>query len=475
MHFLIVLMFIAFFSATYQAFSIGNYGVTFVDLISVLLYLIAAKKVIWNADNLKIAIHPALFFFYGLLITVLLSGFTPLLEGSPAMITQYLKTMIHYIFLGFFAFIASSYKIEDRVWSNVIRSWIIMSVLINLFGIYQIFARAFELPLAWLDMTNVSLGGREGANVSDIKQLSLQYGNFFRATSIFSEPSSLASFNMVVIAFLAAPYIQGFKPFIKSKAFSIFAFALSAITMFITFSMTGVIGLLMLIAGIFLFERIKKIGSFVAVFVIGIVVILLTDGIIKDNLGISVVSLFEKRIGGLVGSREKSAGESVGSRLTSGKKGMQIWEDNPIIGSGLGLTAYNKKVKLNFTDFSVVSVFAETGTIGGIAFIGFFVALLLTTVGFIRKREKYAQLSAEKRRLLGVLFYMMLHQVLINFISGNNFVTIWLWLPIALILGVINSALIEMKAKTIVISLFGRSMKKEFGQAIGKYLDSEKK
>jgi O-antigen ligase len=215
-------------------------------------------------------------------------------------------------------------------------------------------------------MTNVSLGGREGTDVADKMQLSLRYGNFFRATSIFSEPSSLASFNMVVISFLAAPYIQGFKPFIKSKAFSIFAFALAAITMFITFSMTGVIGLLMLIAGIFLFERIKKIASFVAVFVIGIVVILLTDGLIKDNLGICVVSLFEKRIGGLVGSREKAAGESVGSRLTSGKKGMQIWEDNPVIGSGLGLTAYNKKVKLNFTDFSVVSVFAETGTIGGI-------------------------------------------------------------------------------------------------------------
>ncbi|MGA2298814.1 MAG: hypothetical protein ABSG15_14810, partial [FCB group bacterium] len=270
MNALVILIFASSLLYTFQVFSIGSYGVTTLDVLLGILILVFIKKIVWDGEKLKAGLHLGLFFYFGLFIAALLSGITPLQNGSMMMILQYFKSTIHFIFFGFFVFICAFYPFKEGLWTKVIKTFLIISIFINLFGIYQIVARAYDLPLAWLPITNISYVAKSDTDVSSINQLSLQFGNFFRATSIFSEPSTLAIFTSMNLIFIIVPFVQNLKPFLKSKNLNIAVFITNIAGLFLTFSLTGYIILALVIIGIIVLERTKRIISFIYITIISI-------------------------------------------------------------------------------------------------------------------------------------------------------------------------------------------------------------
>ncbi|TAL69763.1 MAG: hypothetical protein EPN82_03845 [Bacteroidetes bacterium] len=476
----LISIFFTIFLYNYQVFPLfGTYGVTSLDLVTLLFYMYFAKRVIWNGDRLTIGWHNAIYYFIGLLAAIFISGLTPLFTGSAPEVIQFLKTSVHFVFLGFIVFIAISYPIKTEVWTNVIRMWMILSIIINIFGMYQIPARAYDLPFAWLDFTNISMGVRGSVDVSQIKQLSLHYGDFFRATSIFPEPSALASFNVVIFIFLLIPYIQKTKPFFKSKILNTVMFVTTLTGLFLTFSMTGFIGVFLIIFGIFMLESFRRLVPLIIILISSIILIFLTDSITEKFTGVSVAGLFQNRIEGIwhYGSvtKEGMEGESIYGRVHTAKRSINIWKKHPINGCGIGLTAYDKKEGIYFSDFSSLTALAETGLIGFISLTGMFIFLIIITGKYITRKLLITDFSIEHKRLLGLLFYLMLHQVLINYMTGNNFVKDALWVPMGMIFSVINVTIIKQGGKVFTLELMKIPLKNTIGRALNKYLSIKEK
>src|SRR3989339_233051 len=101
MHFLIVLLFIVYFTDIFQFFEISGYGVNLIDFTFLALFLVFLKRIIWDGEEMKFTYHPALIFFILLLSTSIISGIVPLVKGETIQITQYIKTTIHFLFLTF--------------------------------------------------------------------------------------------------------------------------------------------------------------------------------------------------------------------------------------------------------------------------------------------------------------------------------------------------------------------------------------
>lgn len=476
MHIAIILVFISYFLTPFQIFSVMNYGVTAIDLSLALCFLIFFKKLIWDGMKIKFVPNIAIFALVFILFSAIVTTIPVIISGDPKLLLQNFKTTIHFIFLVFFAVVNSFYPVESRTWTNVVRTWLIIGLFINLFAAYQIVARAYDLPLAWIDYTNVSFVPKSEteADPSMVRQLSLSYGDFFRATSIFSEPSALALFNIYMFIFIFVPWLQGRQPFFKSKTITYIFLAFSVVGLLIAYSMTGVVGLALVISGYFLLERVKNYSKVWKIAIFAVIVIFITDFAVKSYTQISVVELFQKRITGIVewGSETSIAtpGESFGVRLESGGKSFEIWKENPIFGVGLGLTYYQGK-DIEFGDFGFLAAMAEMGLFGFFSFVGMFAILIAITAFFIKNPQKLSFLDEEEKRIAGISFYIMLLLFEINFITGNNLVTIGLWMPIAMIFFIINSYYIKKGENVRIFSLVKIPLKEQLSSNLTKYLN----
>ncbi len=476
MQILLILIFTTYFLSPFSLATVSGYGVTSLDVVLLIFYIYILKKVLWDGDKLRFTLNPATIAVFCLIIAAIVSSINPLTDGSPKLLEQYFKTSIHFLFLTAFSLIVCVYPIDAKKWSNVVRLWLILGFIINLFAVYQIIARAYDLPLAWIQYTNVSLHGREaGVTENNIQQLSLQYGDFFRATSIFSEPSALASFNIFMLIFIFIPFIQKRKQFFNYKFVTISFIVASIIALFLTFSMTGAVGIGLVFGSVLFLERLKGLKTILRTLLLTIAIIIIADYGVSTYANVSVLELFQKRITGILnyGTRDKekdvTPGESMGSRLFTANESVKVWQDYPVTGIGLGLTSYNKKHDIGFSDFSILAALAEMGIVGFLSFLTMFVSLFGISYFFIRQKERQSFLLFDQQRLMGMCFYMMLLQFVINFVSGNNLVSIGLWIPVALIFSIINNFYVQTSDKVYTVSLVKEPLKFSFGRALGQY------
>jgi hypothetical protein len=449
MNFLIILLFIAYYTTQYQLFSISTYGFSGVDLFLLIIYILFLKEALLDNKEFKIKWKPHLTFFFIIIIASILSGFYPVISGNANFTGQYFKSCIHFIFLLFFPAMMSFYPVKMITWTRIVQIWLIIGIIINVFGVYQIFARAYDLPLAWIDYTNISIVSRDAEAIETYRQLALKFEDFYRATSIFSEPSALATFNLYLIVFIAAPYAQMKRMFFSSRIMNIILIVTTILGLFFTFSLTGLLGAFVIISLIIIIElnkRVIKIMSYVGA---AFLIIILADVIVEPYINISVRDLFSDRISGIYGyssgKSETIEGESFFGRASNASVSVSITQISPLTGVGIGNfgnTTQNKAV--GFSEFSFLSAFAETGFLGGVSYCLYFLFLFFTTGRYLYRKKDYLILDSNESRLAGITFYLMIIQIIINFVTGNNFISFWSWLPLAMIHSIINT--VELKA-----------------------------
>lgn len=475
MNFLVVLLFITYLSETFQVFDVFRFGVTYFHLALLLFYIAYVKKVLWDGVVLIIPKNLVSFFFASVLISGLLSGIVPLINGSSLLLIQYYKTFFHLIFLACIAFTLYSYPFKPDVWTNVLKIWIILSLFINLFGIYQIVARAFDLPLAWIDVTNVALQSRDIHNQTDsISQLSLKFKGFYRATSIFTEPSGLASFNTYIFILFVIPFIQRKKQFINNKIFNIITFSVCLITLFLTFSLTGFVGVALTIISIIIFEKIKKKTPIILSIFAAILLIIITDLIVESYTKLSVAGLFQQRLKGIMtlgsGRNEATDGESFVERMDNIIVSIDIWEKYPIFGTGLGLYQHNNDKNIRFSILSVTAALAEMGILGLISVCGLFIVIIAYAKKFLNYRNKLCQDNEQLNRLCSILLYLIIPTFVTNFISGNNLVNTNLWIILGMIFSITKYIHISQNKKIFKIVFLNKPLKTYLGLAVNRYL-----
>lgn len=436
--FLINISLLSSIGIIFVLFKVGNFNITISYLILALLYMIFLIKFIFN--QIKLENNDLIKVLIVFASIVSFSSIIPLLSGSEEKIYQALKTQVHLIFVMLFPFVLYALKPEKDTIKTTLIIFLIASIFVNFFGVYQIFARAFDLPLAWLDLSEWTSSSRVDTGGVEITQLSLQFKNFYRATSIFSEPSHLAKYNLIILAILFFPSINNIS-LIKSKIISITILILSFITLFFTFSMTGVIGFCLLLFIFLIFEKSFKIKKFLAYASIFLLVLLIGDTISKLYFDISVLELFYDRILGILGLGQKIDGESLYARTYNIQYSFETWANSPIFGIGPGQT-YLVHSEFMFSDYGILHILIEQGI------LGLFIILLLPIYFFseLSILFKYkGLLKGDYFTFAQIALYTTTVLFSINALTGNQVISTHFWIEFGFAFVCLETAKKELK------------------------------
>lgn len=331
--------------------------------------LALTKKSEWEIRD-KYFLLPIAFFASAATLSLI----TPLRYGSFEMLFQGTKSLLH-LFYSIFVAIVFIGQIKDlRLWFVFIRWYLLGSLFINFYAFYQLPARIFDLPLAYLTYNNIHFV--EHGEATGVYQLVLSFENFYRATSIFSEPSTLGIYNSAIIMLSIVPILYGAKqwvlPFRLLKTITI----VSVLGLALTFSMSGVICFLFVFTAYVAISYGKGLARILKYAFGAILVLGALDFIQMSFTDISLYSLFDQRISsilGIGGGRvDKIVGESLDVRKLSEETAFAVWTQNALTGIGVGCGGYSPLMKswgLRFATTMYMQALFTTGIIGAIGFV----------------------------------------------------------------------------------------------------------
>lgn len=433
-------------SGLFPFYTFQTYHITLQDLGVASFIVIGLLKIFYYGEKISVKANEQIVLFGLIFLCVLLSAYAPLLSGNSGYMIQYLKSSFHWLYVALIFFLLCIIRLEPHVWIKIIKGWLVVSIFVNLFGIYQLPARIFDLPFGMLALPGLGVGTEDNKHYT---QVVLQFENFYRATSIFSEPSAYASYGTITLVFLLIPSILGNYYFFKSKSLHYFVLALSLTGLFMTFSLTGVIQIAFILFGTILILPKKKVLKFLRNILFVIVPFLfVADVLVETYTNTSLIFLYQKRIGGLFGvkvggNKEGTTGDSWFARSLAIKGAYNIWVNNPGSGIGIGCSKFSKIVDVDgiiFTTSTPFQLLADMGTHSVFIYYLFLLSFVVRGALFIRKsliNETNGQLKPEI--ILGILSCFFAILILSLSTSGILFIDLSIWVFLAMICSIQQS------------------------------------
>ncbi|MCE5304776.1 MAG: O-antigen ligase family protein [Chloroherpetonaceae bacterium] len=442
--FLIIALWLTYLTSLFQVFSIAKYGVTLTDLIMGAIIIWVIFQIIIQKKPFKFQKGILANLLYLSAFASLISGIGLIFWGGSIEINQFAKSFIHYLFLIFFTFIFLIAETDNEAFYNTIKVVLIVAFFVNIFGIYQIFARLYDLPYAWIKITNVSFEQRGMKEVQgETQQLALQFGNFYRATSIFPEPSALAYYNIFNLIYIVVPFLKGSKPFIKNQILNLIVFISVVIGLLAPFSLSGLSAIILFLVSLIFLEKIK-VSKFIIPLVLLITVVVIFDIYFQNMTHTSIIQLFYERVSGLLSTKagmDPLWGESTPGRLKSFKNAFELFLTSPIVGIGMGNTYYHPLSQMRFADSSAFAILAEMGIFG----IAVFLALLffVAKIGlFMRKKEIISIVTNEKLKTVQfVAIYVWIMLIYDACFLAGIHGTPYFWMPMVMVIATYRSVL----------------------------------
>lgn len=441
---LIILLWLSNLTGLFQVFSIFGYGVGLTEMLIGMMLVIVIFQIFVEKRQFKPVKGPITTLLYLSILAAILSGIGLIFWGSSIEISQFFKSLVHYVFLIIFTLLFTVAEVDDNAFYNTIKVVLIFALFVNIFGIYQLFARLYNLPFAWLEITNITFEQRGMKEIQgETNQLALRFGNFYRATSIFSEPSALASYNLFNLIYIAIPFIKGTKPFIKNQIINLLVFISVIIGLLTPFSLGGLSGFIVLAICVIFIEKIK-VKKLVIPLILLIITIIIFDGYFYQQTQTSIVNLFTERVTGLLSSKAgvaPVAGESTLGRLDSFKNAFEIFLTSPIFGVGIGNTYYHPLSHIRFADSSTFAILAELGLFGLLIFF-FLISSGIRFGLFLNKREVILNVQNDKlNSVQSIVVYAWILCTFNSLLLANNHGTAAFWMPLAMLIATYKSTL----------------------------------
>lgn len=429
----------------FNLFDFLGYAFTLNDAVLLVIYGYVLFQFIIKKRNFRYFDKNIFYILTGFLLSYVFSIIGILQWGGNESIFQYFKTLSHFAFVIFYAYVTLSVEIELNAFFYAIRTLLYFSIFVNIYAIYQLFARIFGLPFAYIDINNVSFLSRDyGREIGEMNQIVLAFENFYRATSIFSEPSGLALFNIWMLIFLLIPYFSKTRSFIEKNSLRILIGVLSSIGLLLTFSLSG-LSLITLVLLIVIITEKFSIKQFILPISITIIIIFSADLFLKDYTKISILDLFSQRVTGLIGGDKAGSGmttgESAPKRINSMVNALNLFEESPIVGIGVGNTYNHPLSTERFADSSFFQVLSETGIIGTFFYILIFVhsfriSLLLRKYRY-KFSEKFPKVSTMQSLALPWIIMLAFHNLFLgNFVGSTSF-----WMSLGYIFATYHSTM----------------------------------
>lgn len=384
-------LFISYLFIGFEIFHISTFSFTYFDFFFLFFVLWCCKRIIWNGDTFNIEKKYFVICLFALPILCLTSAINPMfLNFDNLNVLQYVKSSTNFIYCISFAILCSGLDIPIVLWINGLRGLVMFSIPINLFGGYQLIARVYDLPLKQLEYNAVNFITKLENPDGPPTQLALNFENFYRATSVFSEPSYLAMYNSTILMICMVSAFLGSTLLIKNKKW-LWTFAIVAIIgNFLTFSLTAVVTIATYVGALFLLEyggkkKMKIVYSMLLLFLL----LFPINYVIEDISKISLLNLFEQRISSVatLNHSESISGESFFYRASTMNLAISIWKDSPIFGVGTGMFFYYAPLyypsyygTIIYTDSGFIQALTEWGVLGFVFFLGFVVTIIISSI-----------------------------------------------------------------------------------------------
>lgn len=433
----VVLSFVAMHFNFSAWFRLGNYAVTTNDFLFGFAILVFLYDVYLGNTQLRfrknLVMVPFLLFF----LFASLSGLQPILGEGGKTVVQFVKTWVHLVEMFLMFVMAFFYDDGGKKLRSLMKWWLVVGLISNLYSLYLIPARPLGWPGAFIHFDAISDGGRSGAFNEGSGQVVLSFGGFFRTTSFFSEPSSLAAFNNLTLLFFIIPKLIEGKFSFDSKLFNTIFFITWIPSQLFTFSLTAVFFLGLSVIAIMYIKGMEFFKRFIPGIIIVALVAVLADFIQSSYTGTSVIEMFSKRITSVLffDTENFVVGESAFSRFIAYDIAWDIWEVYPWVGVGLGNTYLNGIYELGFFDMSSMAALSETGMQGMLTLVFGLFAFPFIMI----KRTK--DMLAGKRPEVPLWFvsvYMMaavysLVTAMANILLVNHMTSMPLWISLSMI------------------------------------------
>lgn len=431
----------------FQVLSIGDFGVPPIEVGFLFVFGYAFYHAVWLGLPLRVPRRLELIILGALLLVFTASSIVPLVSGDSPQVSQAIKTLLHFTYLCVTAIVTISLPITAKQWVQAFRIHFVISFVVVVYAMYQLPARTYEWPLGWLDVTNQSFRKLD-KEASEIGQLALRFADFYRATSLFSEPSALAGYSAMSLMMLLVPFFRRSFPIIKSKIFLALSIVCTTMALFLAFSMLGfVLVCVLMVLCVVLYPR--SAPKRMMIFLASSVLLLFTaDFVIERNFNISVLTLFSTRVSNLVSGRATSdasdiVGESVTQRTSDYSVSGKVFESSPIIGVGAGNFGKSEVAKRNLTSYpSTVygSVLGEMGILGIGALV--FFLLLLFGRALVTERawtSKHCGEDSDLDRLIPLAPFRMVFIIITGF-SGSFLISAIFWFDVVMVMSTVSLA-----------------------------------
>lgn len=448
-----------------QLFSIGGFGVTPLEFSLVGIFGIAAYRWLWLAQPIRLPRSYEVLGIVAILGAVTISAAGVVLDGSSPVVTQTLKTYAHFIYLWMVGLVFLCIPISAEDWIRALRVHFVIATVVMVYGLYQLPARVFDWPLAWIDVSNVSFT-RGLSDDTEVGQIALKFQNFYRATSIFSEPSSLSGYATATLVMLIVPYFRGTASIIRQRWWFWTVIVLSVLSIFLAFSITGLLLLsAALLAMVVAYPR-ESARRLAIVGVCSLVFVGVADRAVEAVTNISVIELFGQRLQSYVSGAAADdelgtiAGDSFSQRLQDYQTALVAWEDAPVTGVGPGSfaeSAAGRQYSQPFLSTLIGSVLVEFGLIGFVLIIGGLVGFLIRS--WIVERQWTKQHRGrdlpEEQIASFIPFRWLL--IVLTTVTGNFLITPAFWFDVAMLLTMQMAVLRKMGEGSWVEFTLGRS------------------
>lgn len=418
-HLLIWAVHLFIISLPFQGFSILNVadrGVAPVSWLAALL--MSCVFILQRSGSVRLGRSGsyAILFVYTALL-----GIFSLLDASQSQLIDFATKAIQLLFSFAIFMILSSLPFTEKELRAAVRVWVITAFVVSLYGIYQLFARIYDLPLARMELTNPSIAlDRNEARYIE---------GYYQVESVLSEPSYLGAYLLgpIVITLVFLLRCKADYRIVKSPAVGGMILLVLLFAFFLTGSQAAYISLFLTLASMFftgLVPRLKLAKVFLLFLAVFVVI-----GALLEIHDIGFLRAFLVRTEYLVLNILDPARTveitSVKVRSEAIYEALQVWASSPFLGVGLN----NMRYYTEGYEFSLGwwQLLADQGLIGMAALMFVFFSLF-RTLGRVGNESGLAPFWAG----ISISLIFLLVSDMINSLFTWNWVDLQRWFSLGM-------------------------------------------
>ena len=336
-------------------------------------------------------------------------------------------------------FVISSLPVSEQEFKSILKVWFIVAVIVAVYAVYQLFARAYDWPFAYLTPTANRTGRQSGrafafatlggpATIGKVGTLAtFQYA---QVSSFFREPTYLGSYllNALILFGVLIVSNRGHMLLFKSSRLNwlFLSILLSGLLLPVAlgpyFSLAATLGLMYALRRVYRL-RITRL-------ILLLPVLLFLGGLLLSGANIKFLEAAAARVSGLFGAiiHGSTHGTSFPVRLERNLAALKVWAHHPVFGVGLNNTHYYTPKGIELINNGWVQLLSAQGLVGFMAMVLVFWSLLRSLSNLLRKVDP----SSWWYFLIVGLIFVLVSDIIDTFITFNWTHTLrWFTLAIA--------------------------------------------